>query len=333
MAEPNPHQRIARLIAFACYLLAGLVLVVGVFFTLGAATADLSQIVLKETKNWQMATITAVIFVVIALMITLFGWRIQSLFGQWNRKEKLVAKSTVGCLRLGSLGCGLWTPLSALMAFLTGTMAATREPVSITDILVGASGSLLAIILMLSVAWFISTNFVSLSAKERTRAYQAYVELLETSLPRLADPETRDYVQEQTMEVLTKLDLPLKSTLLQYLNQTGLLTGATSISLRNADFRGVDLHSISLPHADLREINLEHANLRGAILFQANLYKARLRQADLRRADLQGANLHQADLTGAELEGTKLYGANFDAKILTPGQRAQARLEKPAPRQ
>jgi hypothetical protein len=272
----------------------------------------------------------ASVFIIITLMIVLFGWRVQSLFGQRHRKEKLGAKSAVGCLRLGSLGCGLWALPSLFTALITGKLLATGEQVGFIDILVGMSVFVLAIILMMSIAWFISVNFARLKPEERRRAYQSYLELVEPSLPRLADPETRDFVQEQTMEVLTKLDATLKSTLLDYLSQAGLLTGNTRILLNNADFRRVDLRSISLPRADLREINLEQAKLQGAFLFEANLYKARLKKADLRRANLQGANLQQADLTGAMLEGTNLRGANRMGTIITSRQLAQARLDKPS---
>jgi hypothetical protein len=325
MTELNPHRRGARIFAFSCYILSGLVLLAGVFFTLGASSTDVSQLPF-ETTNQRMALVVASMFTIIALMIALFGWRVQSLFGQRRRKEKLPARSAVGCLRLGSLGCALWMLPSLLTALATGLQPLTNERVGVTDIFVGMSTSILAIILMLSVAWFITVNFVNPSAKERLRAYQEYRQFVESNLPGLADPQTRAVVQEQTMEVLAKLDTTLKSTLLDYLSQSGLLTGNTAISLRHADFRRVDLGSISLPRADLREINLEQATLQGAILFEANLYKAKLKKADLTRANLQGANLQQADLTGAVLEGTNLLGADFDRKSLTPGQLKQARL-------
>lgn len=330
MAELNPHRQIARIFAFACYILAGLVLVFSVFFTLAAATVDISQLPMKDITNLRLAIMVASIFIIITLMIALFGWRVQSLFGQRRRKEKLAAKSAVGFLRLGSLGCGLWALPSTFTALITGTLLATGESVGITDMFVGLSGFLLAIILMLSVAWFISVNFVRLKTEERKRAYQVYLELVQQRLRGLADPETRAYVQEETMEALTKLDTTLKSVLLDYLSRSGLLTGDTPILLHNADFRRVDLRSISLPHAELSEINLEQAKLQGAILFEANLYKAKLKKADLRRANLQGANLQRADLTGAVLEGTNLRGANITGTIATPDQLKQARLDKPS---
>ena len=324
MAEPNPHRRTARILAFACYIFAGLVFVASIFFTLAAATVDMSQLPIQGVTNQQMAIMVASIFMIVFIIIVLLGWRVQSLFGQHRRQEKLVAKSAVGCLRLGSLGCGLWALPSTVTVLLTGKMLATGEPAGLREIFVGLSGFILAIILMLSIAWFISANIVPPNLEEGKRAYQAYLALIQPRLFRLAEPETRAYVQEQTMEVLTKLDTTLKSSLLDYLSKSALLTGATRIVLQAADFRRVDLRLINLPRADLREINLEEAKLQGANLFEANLYKATLKKADLSRANLQGANLQQADLTDAVLAGTNLRGAHLAGAIVTSAQLNQA---------
>ncbi|HEX8097905.1 MAG TPA: hypothetical protein VF507_07710, partial [Pyrinomonadaceae bacterium] len=105
MAEANPHQQTARVLAFACYIVAGLVLLVGVPFTLAAATIDLSKLPVEGTvTNLRMAVMIGSTFAIIALMIVLSGRRVESLFGQQRRQEKLLAKSAVGCLRLASLG-------------------------------------------------------------------------------------------------------------------------------------------------------------------------------------------------------------------------------------
>jgi hypothetical protein len=258
-------------------------------------------------------------------MIVLSGWRIQSLFGRERLPDKPVARSVVACLRLGSLGCGLWGLLSIFAMLLTGKILATGGPADWREIFAGPFGYVLAIILMLSVAWFISANIVRPNRGERRRAYETYVELTQSLLPKLAEPETRAYIQEQTIEILPKLDSTLKSNLLEYLSQSRLLTGDTRIALRKADFRGVDLRSISLPRADLSGINLEQANLQGAMLFEVNLNKARLKGADLSHAILQGANLQQADLSGAVLNGTNLRGAKYAESAITPEQRRLAK--------
>lgn len=329
MAEPNPHRRTARILAGVCYVLSALVLVLGTFSTLAAISIDVSQPPFENVTNERMAVMLASAFGIVALMIALFGWRIRSLFGQQRQQEKLAARSAVGCLRLGSLGCALWAVPSTLTAIATGTVLATGEPAGLREIFVGLSGFILAIILMLSIAWFISTNFVRHDVAESRRAYAAYLARVQPKLPDLAEPDTRAYVQEQTMEVLTKLDTTFKRALLDYLGESDVLTGATGILLQGADFRRVDLRAINLPRADLSGINLDEAKLQGAILFEANLRKATLRKADLSRANLQGANLRQADLTEAVLEGTNLRGTDRTGTIVAPYQLKQARLEKP----
>jgi hypothetical protein len=300
-----------------------------------------------------MAVMVASMFVIIALMIALSGWRVQSLFGGPRRQEKLFAKSAVGCLRLAGVGCGLWLVPSTGTALMLGVMLATGEPVGIKEVFVGVSGPVLLIILMLSAAWFISEPvgikevFVGVSgpvlliilmlsaawfisatfvSPKGERAYDDYLKRVRSRLPDLAEPSERAYVQEQTLEVLAQLDTTLKSALLDYLSRSRLLTGPNRITLRGADFRGVDLRSLDLPDADLSGINFEQANLQGARLFQADLRGARLNRADLSRANLQRADLRHADLTDAVLAGTKLYGANIDEALVTPAQLNRARL-------
>jgi hypothetical protein len=326
MAELNPHRKIARTLAFLCYVFAGLVLVAGVFFTLAAALMDISELKLKGLTNQRMAVMVASIFLIISFMIVLLGWRVQRLFGQQLRKDKLAAKSAVGFLRLGSLGCALWAIPSAASILITGTILADGEPAGCRELFIGASGFLLPILLMVAVAEFISRNFASLNPKERQGAYDKYQDAIQPYVRKLATLEARTYVQEQTMEVLEKLDNSLKSTLLVFLVQSGLLSGDWRLSLQGADFRRIDLSAINLPRADLHGINLEHAILRDASLFKANLQKARLKNADLSRTNLQEADVRQADLTGAVLAETNLIDADLEGAKLTLGQRRQARL-------
>ncbi|MFL6284965.1 MAG: pentapeptide repeat-containing protein [Pyrinomonadaceae bacterium] len=280
MAEPNPHRQGARVLAFTCYIIAGFVLVVGAFFTLGAALTELPQPAHGHITNERMVVMTASMFTVIALLIALFGWRVQSLFGQPKRQEKLVAKSAVGCLRLSSLGCGLWTAPSTLTVLITGRLP-FGEPAGLKEICVALSGFALIIALMLAVAWFISTNVVRPNPAEARRAFQSYLNLVQPRLPAMADPETRAYVQEQTMDVLTKLDTTFKSILLDFLSKSELLSGPTRVVLQDADFRGVDLRSADLPRADLSGINLEQSQLQGAGLFEANLSRGCLKSCQL----------------------------------------------------
>lgn len=336
MAELNPHRKIARTFAFAAYLFAGLVLFVGVFVTLAAALTDISELKVKGLTNERLAVMSASVFLIVGLVIVLSGWRVQRLFGRQRRGDKLAAKSTVGCLRVSSLGCGLWTIHSAASILITGTIVTTGEPGGWREVLIGASGSILLIFLMVAVAEFISRNFASLNEKERKRAYDAYQNAIRPYLPNLAAPEARTYVQEETMEVLPKLDDSLKSALLVFLVQSGLLSGDWRLSLSGADFQRIDLSSINLPRADLHGIDLGHANLRGTSLFKGNLQGVKLNhadltgailyEADLREADLQKACLREIDFGGALLQGANLRGADLTGAKLTPEQRNQMRL-------
>jgi uncharacterized protein YjbI with pentapeptide repeats len=328
MIETNPHRRIARVFAFICYAVAGLVLCSSIFFILAAATADLTQMRgLEGVTNTRMTIMVSSVFGIIILMIVLLGWRVQRLFGQHRRQEKPAARAAVGCLRLGSLGCGLWALPTAFGILTTGQVLSTGEPAGIQDLFIGASGFIIAIILMLSIAWFISANFVRLNDEERRRVYQAYLNMVQTESSRMADPETRAYVHAQTMDVLTKLDTTLKSTLLEDLSKSNLLTGNTRIVLGNVDFRCVDLRLSNLPDADLREINLEKARLDGAMLSKINLYKARLKKSNLSSARLQEANLEQADLTKALLNDAKLREANLSRAVLKHANLSHANLQ------
>jgi len=331
MAELNPHRTVARTFAFACYIVAGLVLIASIFFTLAAANMDVSELKLEGMTNQRMVAMVLGPILVVSLMIVLVGWRAQSLFGQHRRKDKLAAKSAVGCLRLGSLGCFLWAVLAAASILLTGkiiTFGGSAGPAGLRELFVLWSGVILVVSLMLAVSWFISVQFAVLNPKERLRAYDAYQDAIRPYLFGLAELEARAFVQEQTIEVLEKLDTSLKSTLLEFLGRSGLLSGDTRLSLEGADFRRVNLSSINLPRADLHGINLERAILRDAVLFKTNLQKARLKYADLSRANLQEADLRQADLTGAVLEETNLGAADLTATKLTPAQRNQARQRK-----
>jgi uncharacterized protein YjbI with pentapeptide repeats len=327
MIETNPHRRLARVFAFICYAVAALVLCVSIFFILAAANMDLTQARgLEGVTNARMTIMISSGFGIVVLMIILLGWRVQKVFGQHRRQEKPTARATVGCLRLGSLGCALWNLPVTFGVLISGKILTTGEPAGIQDIFVGISGSVVVIILTLSVAWFISANFVRLNAEEQRRVYHSYVNLVQTESSKMADPETRARVQDQTMYVLTKLDTPLKSSLLQNLSKSNLLTGNTRIVLRNVDFRRVDLCSSNLPEADLGEINLEGARLEGAMLFKVNLYKAKLKKSNLSRVRLQEANLQQADLTEAVLNEAKLRGANLSKTILRNANLSNANL-------
>ena len=331
MIEVNAYRRLARTFAFVCFVVAAVVFCIGVFCTLVVTSQNMSEIQAEAEAmtNAHFATIIGNLFGVLVLMITLLGWRVQRVFGQHRRTEKPVARAAVGCLQLSSIGCVLWIiPPGLLSIIFTGKHLTTAKPISVGEFFVGVVVLTIVTALILSVAWFISVNFVRLNDQERKHAYQTYLNDVQGVLPQTADPEIRAFLQQQTFYVLPKLDQTLKGTLLQDLRKLNLLNGSTRIVLRNADFRRIDLCSSDLPGADLREINLEEARLEGATLSKVNLHKARLKRCNLSQARLQEADLQEANLTEAVLIGTRLRAANLNRAILQNANLQGANLQE-----
>lgn len=328
MIEANPHRRTARTLAFIWYIIAGCVAGGGLILLSALALTDVNQVRSGDITKGQLLIVMATMFASIILIIVLLGWRIQRLFGQDRRQEKIVARSLVGCLRLSSIGCASWTIPTVFSLIFGSTLISTGKPATGWDVIAGCSFFAGAIALMLTIAWFISANFVRLNDEERRNAYQTYLNLLKSRLPGMVDPQIRAYMQAQTLHVLTKLDTTLKSTLLEDLSKSNLLNGNTRISLSRLDFRRIDLRLSSLPEADLREINLDDAMLEGVMLSRANLFRAKLKRVNLSHARLQEANLEQADLTEAVLREAKLRGANLAGTVLKKANLTFANLQR-----
>ncbi|PYP90018.1 MAG: hypothetical protein DMF61_02125 [Blastocatellia bacterium AA13] len=326
MLELNPHRKTAVAVAFALYSLAGLVLLAGVFFTIASAYIDPSEFGRPGITNQHLIVVSAGMFLLMATMLILLARRVQVLFGTRIRQEKVAVKSAVACLTLGSWGCGLWTVLASVITAMLGKLL-TGDPAGIREIFIGASGSAVLIIIMRAVAWFISTNYVPPKSEEMKRAFEKYRDDIKLRLLTINDPATRAYMQEQTKEILDKLDVSLKSVLFGFLMESGLLWGQERITISGADFRGVDLRSFSFPRADLREVNLERANLLGVPLFQVDLHRANLREAELGRAFLQNANLQNANLTRASLKAANMTEADLSGAILKDATLEGAILE------
>jgi hypothetical protein len=86
--------------------------------------------------------------------------------------------------------------------------------------------------------------------------------------------------RRRTLEVLNNLNGKRKGSILQFLDEYGLIG--------DIDLSGANLSGAELPKADLKGANLHEANLSGA----------ELPKADLKGADLREANLQEVDLTG-----------------------------------
>jgi hypothetical protein len=126
----------------------------------------------------------------------------------------------------------------------------------------------------------------------------------------------------RTLTALTRLDGGRKSSVLQFLHESGLvLKGHTVIELLGADLSEADLRATNLGAA-----NLSAANLRRAVLDAADLRGAKLREANISRADLRDANLSIADLSGADLRDTDLRSVNLSLGNLSKVDLSKAAL-------
>ena len=216
---------------------------------------------------------------------------------------------------------------------------------------------------VLGVAWFTTKQGQVSDAEnkdnQREAALQAYIDnMLELLLAKnlrssTEDEEVQKIARVRTLTVLRRLDAERKGSVLQFLQESGLigkdkrvinLTGANLIganlsgaNLSRADLSGADLSKanlsgVVLSGADLSLANLIGANLSGvylsgadlsgvylsgAYLFLANLSKANLSGAGLYEANLSLANLSRADLSGANLSKANLSGANLSEVVLS----------------
>src|SRR5260370_645908 len=106
------------------------------------------------------------------------------------------------------------------------------------------------------------------------------------------DEEVQKIARVRTLTVLRRLDAERKGSVLQFLQESGLI--------------GKDKRVIHLTGANLIGANLIGANLSGANLSGVYLSRADLSGADLSKANLSGANLRAALVTAEQLTATKL---------------------------
>src|SRR5713101_5565594 len=206
---------------------------------------------------------------------------------------------------------------------------------------------------VLGVAWFTTKQGQVGDAEnkdnQREAALQAYIDnMLELLLAKnlrssTEDEEVQKIARVRTLTVLRRLDAERKGSVLQFLQESGLigkdkrvihLTGANLIgaNLIGANLSGANLSGVYLSRADLSGADLSKANLSGvflsgadlsgvylsgAYLFLANLSKANLSGASLYEANLSLANLSRADLSGANLSKANLSGANLSEVVLS----------------
>lgn len=85
----------------------------------------------------------------------------------------------------------------------------------------------------------------------------------------------------------------------------------SGIKLHNADFTGLNLHSIVLRNCDLGFSVFAGADLTNADFSSSNLAGCNFSGAILRNAKFQNANLSRANVSKALIEGTDFRNANF----------------------
>jgi len=125
---------------------------------------------------------------------------------------------------------------------------------------------------------------------QREKALQDYIDkmselLLEKKLRDSAEnDEVRKIARVRTLTVLRRLDAFRKTSVFQFLYESGLIDKDKCI----IDLRGADLS--------------------GAYVYLSDV---KLSRADLSGADLSGANLTKADLSSAKLGGANLSSANL----------------------
>jgi uncharacterized protein YjbI with pentapeptide repeats len=161
------------------------------------------------------------------------------------------------------------------------------------------------------------TELAIASEKQRKDDLQAYIDkiselLLDKQLRESKpDDEVRKIARVRTMTVLRGLDPMRKGSVLQFLYESGLISGDKDkvvIHLQEADLNGANLtrvflNGVNLSRVDLNEAILHRTKLTNAILEFTDLRGANIREADLIRCDLSRADLREADLTSANLRG------------------------------
>jgi uncharacterized protein YjbI with pentapeptide repeats len=139
--------------------------------------------------------------------------------------------------------------------------------------------------------------------------------------------DARTLARARTLTVFTRLDGGRKGSILQFLYETGLITGEQPLlSLSNADLRETSLHA-----AEMSEINLDRTNLNQADFTVVNFHGAFLREVNLHRANLSGVDLSNANLRNSDLSKVNL--GFFEADKGTWYLRQLSQIIEPSPRE
>ncbi len=135
--------------------------------------------------------------------------------------------------------------------------------------------------------------------------------------------ETRSIARAETLTTLRILDGERKGVVIQFLYETGLITGTLPV----IRLKGADLGGAEMEEADLRGADLSKAYLAGAVLRGAAMDEIRLDGADLRGADLSGASLTLSSLRGVNLDDSLLHNTNLYSATLVGARLGSAYLK------
>jgi uncharacterized protein YjbI with pentapeptide repeats len=204
------------------------------------------------------------------------------------------------------------------------------------------------VVVGLGAAWFTAQQG-KVSDRENTdnqreTALQKYIDsmselLLKEELSELTpegklkpeNEKVRMIARLRTLTVLRRLDAERKGSVLEFLQESGLIERETSIitldgaNLRGANLKLIILNKTNLILAHLIGADLSYANLGGADLRGADLSRANLRGTDLRETNLSGAVLSRADLREANLSGADLSGTLPWGKTSEPSEKVSLR--------
>jgi uncharacterized protein YjbI with pentapeptide repeats len=179
-------------------------------------------------------------------------------------------------------------------------------------------------------------------ARDRQREYalQNFLDtmtglLLEKNLSRSKiESEIRNIARAKTLTTLRTLDGKRRGFLIQFLHESGLLSGNKPLNLEGADIMGAYLCGANLIDAKLPKVNLSESNLCKTVLMGADLREAKLSKAKLRGvimsgdANLSRADLHCANLHKAIIPYVNLFEANLSCADLSEVDLSEAYLVK-----
>jgi uncharacterized protein YjbI with pentapeptide repeats len=165
--------------------------------------------------------------------------------------------------------------------------------------------------------------------------FDQMTELLLTHKLRLSvqGSEVRDIARTKTLAIFRGLDQGRKTTVLQFLYESNLISKNPIICLNGARLNGADLDYAVLRKAEIRGAYFVNAMMKNSHLNDAYFMGCDFTGADLRGADLDGADLSYSqfvkaklsnvDFSKANIVGVDFTGADLRGATITDKQRKE----------